>query len=83
MERETRRKRGNQSVMFQVYTDRKRIDLSMISLTSTEHNINTSVVIMFHMTCEQTCPSLRVHVSLFNTKHACNAQEKKNKTTYL
>lgn len=34
-------------VMFQVHTNRKRMDLSMIWHTSAERNINSSAVIMF------------------------------------
>lgn len=66
--KERRSKKGkeiegnNQSVMFQVYTYKKPIDLSLISLTPTEHNINTSVEIMFHMTYEDLL-LIMVHVS--------------------
>lgn len=52
-EREEKSEKGDQSVTFQVYTGRKRADLCMTSRTSAEHNINTSVVIMFHATCKQ------------------------------
>lgn len=77
-ERAENRCRERQSVMFQVYTTRKRTDLSRISNTSTEQNVNT-VLIMFHMTCQQTCSSLcsSYVVSLFCMKHQPHVHGKK------
>lgn len=54
---ENDKQRGIQSVMFQVYINRKIMYRYIKYHTSTKRNINTSVVIKFHVTCKQTCSS--------------------------
>lgn len=45
------------SVMFQVYTNRKRMYIPIKYHTSTKCNINTAVIIKFHMICKEACSS--------------------------